>query len=62
MKFEVLWCAAAKGFENRLRCKYQANKSNNVGATEMILHTSLRKQQIVDKDLYIVYNKTTKYR
>ena len=29
----------------------------------MILNTSLRKQQAVfDKDLYIVYNKTAKYR
>ena len=29
----------------------------------MIFHTSLRKQQaVVDKDLYIVYNKTAKYK
>ena len=27
MKFEVLWCAAAKKFENPLRNKYWSNKT-----------------------------------
>ena len=59
VKFEVQWCAATKKFENRFRNKYQSIKSNNAGATGMILHACFIKQQAFDIDLRIVYKETT---